>query len=122
MPPSHQPVPTVRLPTFLITRELPDVFKGVQLGRFRRQRYHGNVVGNFEGVGEVPPGLIDNDDGMSTGRDGGGDLLELQHHGDGVAFGQNKGRTGTPARADGAEDIGEAGPLILGRRGARALT
>ena len=34
----------------------------------------------------MPSGLIDNDDGMSAGCDGGGDLLEVQRHGCGVAF------------------------------------
>ena len=67
----------------------------------------------------MPSGLIDNDDGMRSGRDGGGDLLEMQRHGGGIAFGQNQGRADTSGRADGTEDIGGAGPLILGRRGAR---
>ena len=44
----------------------------------------------------------------------------MEVHGVGVASGQNKARADTPGRADGAEDIGRTGALILGRRGSRS--
>ena len=66
----------------------------------------------------MPPGLIDDDDGMGTGRDGCGDFPQMKGHGGGVASGEHQGRADAPGRADGAEDIGRAGSLIVGSRGA----
>ena len=66
----------------------------------------------------MPPGLIDDDDGMGVGLDGGGDFTQMKVHGGGVALGQHQSRAGAPGRADGAEDIGRAGALIVGCRGA----
>jgi len=66
----------------------------------------------------MPSGLIDDDDGMGSGGDGGGDFAEVQCHGGGIAFGQDEGCADTPGRADGSEDIGRAGALIAGCRGA----
>jgi len=68
----------------------------------------------------VPPGLIDDDDGMGSGCDGNGYFLEMKVHGGGIASGQHQGRTDAPGRADSAEDINRAGPLILGSRRARS--
>ena len=68
----------------------------------------------------MPSGLIDDDNGMGSGCDGGGDFTEVEGHGSGVAFGQDQGRADAPGRTDGAEDIGRAGALVSGCRGARS--
>ena len=51
---------------------------------------------------------------MGARRDLGRDFVEMPLHSLGVAAGQNQGGTNTPCRADGAEDIGRFGSLIMG--------
>ena len=63
----------------------------------------------------MPPGLIDHEEGMSARGDGNGYLLQMKVHCVGVATGQNETRAYASGRTDGPEDIGRAGPLILGR-------
>ena len=57
---------------------------------------------------------------MCAGRNGLGDLHEMQVHRLGVAGGQDQGRTLALLRADGAEDVGGSGALVAGRTGTRA--
>jgi len=66
----------------------------------------------------VPAGLIDQEYGVCAGRDGGGDLHQVQVHRLGVAGRQDQGCTLTLFRADGTEDVGRGGALIT--RSARA--
>jgi len=65
----------------------------------------------------VPTSLIDQEDGVGTGRD---DLGEVQVHRFGVADRQDQGRTLAFLWADGAEDVGRGGPLITGSAGTAA--
>jgi hypothetical protein len=68
----------------------------------------------------VPASLIDQEDGVGTGRDDRGDLGDVQVHRLGVAGRQDQGRTLAFHWADGAEDLGRGGPLITGSAGAGA--
>ena len=68
----------------------------------------------------MPASLIDQEDGVSTRRDGLGNLREVQVHRLGVASRQDQGRALTLLRADRAEDVGGGGALITGRTGAGA--
>jgi hypothetical protein len=60
------------------------------------------------------PGLIDDQDGMGTGLDVEGDLLEVHAHRFAVAPGHDDGRAFAFSRTDRAEDVGRGGALILG--------
>jgi hypothetical protein len=62
----------------------------------------------------VPAGLIDQEHGVCAGRDGLGNLGEMQVHRLGIAGEQDQGRALTLFRADGTEDIGRGGALITG--------
>ena len=62
----------------------------------------------------MPAGLIDQEHGVGAGRDGFGNLGEMQVHRLGVAGRQDQGRTLALFRADGAEDICRGGALIAG--------
>ena len=104
----------------VVTQELPDVFDRIELGTFRRQRHNGDVGWHDESRGQVPAGLIDQEYGVCAGRDGGGDLHQVQVHRLGVAGRQDQGCTLTLFRADGAEDVGGSGALVAGRTWARA--
>jgi len=68
----------------------------------------------------VPASLIDQEDGVGTGRDDRGDLHEVQVHRLGIAGRQDQGRALALLWADGAEDVGRGGPLITGSAGAGA--
>jgi hypothetical protein len=57
---------------------------------------------------------------MGSWCDFGSDLGEMQAHRLGVAGGQNEGCSLALLWADGAEDIGRGGPLIVRSRGPRA--
>ena len=68
----------------------------------------------------MPASLIDQKDGVGTGRDDRGDLREVQVHRLGIASRQDQGRALALLWADGAEDVGGGGPLITGSAGAGA--
>ncbi len=65
----------VREPVF--AHELPDVFDRVAFGRPGRERHECDVVGDFEGQGGVPSGLIEHDDGMGARFNDAADLGEV---------------------------------------------
>lgn len=102
----------------IVAHELPKVFDRVQLGRFWRQRQEGDVLRDREGLGHVPSGLIQNEDGMLARSDFGGDLHEMEVHGFRVAARQNQSRPFSLFRADRPEDGGRGGALVVRRRGA----
>ena len=64
----------------VVAQELPDVFDRIELGTFRRQRHNGDVWWHDESRRQVPAGLIDQEYGVCAGRDGGGDLHQVQVH------------------------------------------
>ena len=68
----------------------------------------------------MPAGLIDQENGMGTGRDDRGDLGKVQVHRLGVAGRQDQSRALAILRADGAEDVGGGGALITRSAGTGA--
>ena len=68
----------------------------------------------------MPASLIDQENGVGTGRDDRGDLCKVQVHRLGIAGRQDQGRTLAFLWADGAEDVGGGGALITGSAGAGA--
>jgi hypothetical protein len=60
----------------------------------------------------MPPGLIDEEDGVGSWCDRLGDFREVQVHRVGIAEGQDQSRALALFRADGTEDIGRRGSLI----------
>ncbi len=61
----------------------------------------------------MPAGLIEDDDGVGVRFDDPRDLLQVEGHGLGVAAGQDQARALALLGADGAEDVGRAGALIM---------
>ena len=53
----------------VVAHELPDVLDRVELGAFRRQGDNGDVGRRDEANRKVLAGLIDQEDGMGTGRE-----------------------------------------------------
>src|ERR1700731_5336924 len=68
----------------------------------------------------MPSGPIHKQDGVSAGRDGDGDLLEVERHGLGVAGGEDETGRRAERRTDGAENIGGGGSLTLHGKRSRA--
>jgi hypothetical protein len=99
----------------ILAHELPDVLHRVQLRAFGWQRDDGDVGRHDELMRQVPSGLVDKKDGVSARCDGRCDFGQMQAHRLGVAAGQDKSGTLARAGADGAEDIGRGGPLVLWR-------
>lgn len=60
----------------------------------------------------MPSSLIDQEDGVGTGRNDLSDLRQMQVHRLGIAGRQDQGRAFAILWADGAEDIGRGGALI----------
>ncbi len=75
----------------VVTHELPDILDRVELRRTGRQRHEGDVVGDGELGGHVPPGLIDDHHRMGARIDG------LVHHidSDFTRFGNPKNKPGS---------------------------
>ncbi len=94
--------------------ELPDSLDWVQLGRLGWKRNQGDVVWDHQVAGLMPAGLIEQEHGVGTGRNGLRDLLQVQCHGVGGAAGQDKPGALALGRADRAEDVGRRRPLVLG--------
>ena len=61
----------------------------------------------------MPSGLIHEQNGVSVGLDGNGDLLEVQRHRLGVTGRQDEAGSLAERGTDGAEDIGRGGSLVL---------
>jgi hypothetical protein len=86
---------------------------------FGRQRDEGDVRRHDELVGQVPTGLVEEEQSVTTRRHGQRDLGQMQVHRRDVIAGQDKGGALAVLGADGAEDIGRGGALIVWRGGAR---
>lgn len=99
----------------ILAHELPDVLYRVQLRAFGWQRHDGDVGRHDELMRQVPSGLVDEKHGVSVRCDGRCDFGEVQAHRLGVAAGQHKSGPFAFPGADGAEDIGRGGPLVLWR-------
>ena len=97
----------------ILTHELPDVFLGIEFGRARRQRQERDIAWNPEVFCAVPSGLIEDENGVSTGGDFGCDFVEVKLHGLGVAGRQHEGCARSAFGADRTEQIGRLGALIV---------
>jgi hypothetical protein len=69
----------------VIAHVLPDIFDLVELRRFRRQRQEGDVGGNQQLLLDMPPCLIEDEDGVRATRDRKRKFLEMESHGLAVA-------------------------------------
>jgi len=65
----------------------------------------------------MPSGLIEDHDGVGAGIDSGADLGQMRGHGRGVAPGHDQPGRLALLWADGAEDVGPFGALVVGRAG-----
>ena len=104
----------------VVAHKLPDVFDRIELGAFWRQRNDGDICGHEEAGRQVPASLIDQEDGMGSGRNRFGDLCKMQVHRLAVAGWQDQGRALALFGADRAEDVGGSGTLVARRTGAGA--
>ena len=96
----------------VVAHELPDVLNWIEFRGFRWQRENGDIGGNDQSCRQMPSGLIDEEDGVSSWCDRLGDFRQMQVHGLGIAGGQDQGRALALFRADGTEDVGRSGALI----------
>ena len=103
----------------VLADELPDVFDRIEFRRAGRQGQDGDVVRHGQLVGGVPSRLIEHEDGVGARPHLGCDLVQVPLHGEGVAARQDEGGADTALGADGTEDVGGLGALVMGRRRAR---
>jgi hypothetical protein len=104
----------------VVAHKLPDVFDRIELGAFWRQRNDGDICGHEKAGRQVPASLIDQEDGMGSGRNRFGDFCKMQVHRLAVAGRQDQGRALALLGADRAEDVGGSGTLVARRTGAGA--
>ncbi len=99
----------------IVAQELPDILRRIEFGAFCRQRHEGDVGRYDQLVRHVPAGAVDEESSVRVGRDVLGDLGKQQVHREGVAGGQDERGAFAFFGADGAEDIGRGGALIMRR-------
>ena len=73
------------------------------------------LLGSLEVFCAMPSGLIEDENGVSTGGDFGCDFVEMKLHGFGVAGRQHEGGAGSAFGAYRTEQIGRLGALIVDR-------
>ena len=91
---------------------LPDLLDRVELRRARRQQDRRDIAWPDEIAGGVPPGAIQQQDGVGVLGDMKGDLIDVHLHRRGVGDGQRERRADASGRADRAEQIGALVALI----------
>ena len=104
-----------RLESQILAEVLPDVLDRVQLGRARWQQDDGEVLGDLERVGAVPPGAVHQDDAMGLGGDVAADLVEMHLHGGCVGEGEHESGTLGSHGTDCAKEVGVRVALIGGQ-------
>ena len=92
---------------------MPEVFDGVEFGRFRRQGQDRDVAWDDEIIGHVPSRLIHDEDGVRIIGHVSGDFSQVLRHRVGVAPRHDQRRRFALLGADGTEDIGRAGSLVV---------
>ena len=97
----------------VVAQELPDILDGVQFGALRWERHERDGRWHDEVARHVPSGLVEEKNRVLAGRDLGRDLGQVQGHRLSVATGQDERCALAVARADGPEDIGRSGALIV---------
>ena len=104
----------------VVAHELPDVFGRIEFWAFGWQRNEGDVCRHDDAWRQMPSCLIDQQHGMRARRHFGGDLRQMQVHRLDIAGWKNERGALALFGADGAEDIGGGGALIVRGRGACA--
>jgi hypothetical protein len=89
-----------------------EVLDRVRFRRAGRQEEARDVVGQCQFMGEMPAGLIENDNGMGAFGDLGAELGEMHGHGIGVDLGQHQGRRYRGRRRPRDGRLCGAGPLV----------
>jgi hypothetical protein len=97
----------------VVAEELPDVLDRVELGRPRWQWQEGDVVGHNQLPGNMPARLVEQEHGMGPGCYRAADLEEMGLHRFGVAPGHDEPGALSLGRADGPEDVGPFGALVV---------
>ncbi len=100
----------------VVAHELPDVFLRIELGTLRREGDDSNVARDDELGRQVPAGPVEQQRGVPSRGDIGRDRCQMEVHRRGVAFGQDEPGSLALLGADGAEDIGRSGALVVGGR------
>src|SRR2546422_10815989 len=100
----------MRLESQLSRMNCQTFWTGLSSGHFGGSRMMVMLAGTRRR--QVPAGLVDQEDGVGSGRDGCGDLGEVQVHRLGVAGWHDQGCTLALLRADCTEDVGGSGPLV----------
>ena len=88
---------------------------GFSFGRARWQQDDGEVLGDLELVGAVPPGAVHQDDAMGLGGDVAADLVEMHLHGGCVGEGEHESGTLGSHGTDCAKEVGVRVALIGGQ-------
>ena len=101
----------------VVAHELPDVFGWVEFGTFGRQWNERDVGRHDEAGGHVPSRLIHEEHGERAWRNLGGDFGQVQVHRLYITDRQDKPRAFAFFGADGAEDVGRSGALVVWGRG-----
>ncbi len=95
----------------VLAEVLPDVFGGVELWGVGRQGYDGDIIWNNKFFAAMPASSVKDEHGMSAGRDGFGDFLQVQVHRLRIGIRHHDSRARLPLRAHGAEEIS---PFVTG--------
>jgi hypothetical protein len=90
----------------------PHSLDRVQLGRVGRQRHQRDVVGNAQGTGAVPAGLIEHHRDVLVIADGRSEAVEEHLHRIGIDVRHDERKGVVGSRLDGCEDVGEREALI----------
>jgi len=91
--------------------------RAIQISAWRKLQER-DVVLNLEGLGAMPPGLIEENNSVSARSDFGCDLIKVKLHSFSIAGWQHEGGAGSAFGADRTEQIGRLGPLIVDSTGA----
>lgn len=106
----------------VLSQELPDVFDRIEFRAIGRQMQKADVFGHDQLVARlVPACAVEDEHRMVAVAHLAADLGQVQGHCRGVGLGQDQGRGGATARADGAEQVGPAMALVAGRAWPAAL-
>ena len=96
---------------FVLAQILPDVLDRVEFGSVGGQEQKRDVARDFELITGVPPGPVENDDGMSIRGDLIGDLSKMGIECNAVGVGHDESGTDGAFGTNRAEDIG---PFVTG--------
>lgn len=97
----------------------PDPLDGVQLGCVGGERHESDIAGHTEVARTVPARLVQDEDGVHIGSEGGREAIEEQVHGPGGDHGQDEHKALACCGSDGGVEVGPVIALVA--KPARAL-